>query len=217
MRKLALRQTDGMLQGLQWQQDTDRCGWFANLIHVMPKYIAIFDGLAPKKQDQLSCCWQPTVEKPVDFYAIRLRRFFAALKTNHSNSRLDEVGASDLLIFRPICHDSSDADPFIWQAKLQNLYRSSGKAFKPNLMAKASLPSSPLVKSLDSLNKSNKINGKYTWHRSFLKKADVFLFLSQIVKNRSNFSNYFRYVSFFQMKCKHPKENVIGSKIKQTV
>eukprot|EP00438_Fugacium_kawagutii_P019370 Skav207910 [mRNA] locus=scaffold190:194238:195027:- [translate_table: standard] len=40
------------------------------------------------------------------------RRFFAALKTSHSNSRLDE-------------------------AKLQNLYRSSGKAFKPNWMAKA--------------------------------------------------------------------------------
>lgn len=56
-------QSDGMLQGLQWQQDTDR--------------------------------------------------FFAALKSAHSNSRLDE-------------------------AKLQNLYRSSGKAFKPNLMAQVS-------------------------------------------------------------------------------
>ncbi|CAK9000539.1 unnamed protein product [Durusdinium trenchii] len=54
-------QTDGMLQGLKWQEDMDR--------------------------------------------------FFAALKSNHSNPRLDE-------------------------AKLHNLYRSSGKPFKPNIMTK---------------------------------------------------------------------------------
>lgn len=56
-------QTDGMLQGLKWQEDMDR--------------------------------------------------FFAALKSNHSNPRLDE-------------------------AKLHNLYRSSGKPFKPNIMTKVS-------------------------------------------------------------------------------